>query len=1359
MYTDYNQYPWHHQYPPTNHGIISPNQHQHPQQNTMHSSKMPYYGNSAFDTNNNNNLKVSRQMSVTQIIQIGVLGILLFILATVFLVLPYITGNTYWSQYFIKYYAQSSSELWFGLRFVCVLLVGYYSTNVLFGGGANAIIPGAYAANIGHIGLPQGSQGSLLNSSSPSRISRIEDLLNKGGVLNSPVSAGGGKLSRESADEFVGLLPTLLKKEISGDMKGTTGHHNSSLAASGVVEKKGHDGYIARQHKAEAEDPAPKPKVSNQSSQDLEDINDLPAANRRKKKTLTSQAAGHENSIEKDFTDEGHDTGFIWKESDLQERNMYEKIFFHGGSSGGADPIRKWVAEYTDSKLKPVATKEVVELFCADDGLDFVNLGEKLKLDGIGGKVVEKDSSGKNDGARQLEKIVEINAAGDVISEITAAEILEQGDGYLEKLKFGGNAAGEETSTSVKMHFEKTDTVMTLRLKNVTGVEVIEAGQNFSAARHLHMKKDEVNPTQRMHFYDKTTNRELVKVVAPNSHTPGGNKIMMGARDIIENQVPPGAQLHFKPYAEGYVVLDCKLGVRSFVEKEAKSKKERPDLYARAVKKFDQTFFAKNFTAEEIAAESITKFRWMQINDAFTTTREQGFRIDGCSGGSQHTNLQKQVQRASTSIDGIVEFLCKDYIDLVLHSLHDSGGAALNTAKSIASKFITQLKEMRNDLEFNSEFFRTHEIVGSSLLLVADKNGNCGLHLIDLAKTNEIPKELLEGGDYDHRGEWSPGNHADGFLKGMDNMIACFEKVMIQFEKSERPGAATPIHDVLSLSNDQSRSDSITSHHSELDGKPQLRRTQQSESSRSTVAPTDSRSTAMDGSRNTLLQLQVRNSDDSIGSGANWQTDHESHAAVGTVVGATLVITKEFVENLTHEKSLAELYNVMTNWNVLCRSAKIFHQSIKESSASASASTSTTSTPKMELQQYLVHRSSSNNNTHRNTNTNFENGQTKTTSRAANNYSRSNSISLTNSNSNRNTGTIVDRKNNSIVNWNHILTDQEPLTTIAEQPFSPTTISDESPTSNDVGEKKLISNKTGRVEKDFKGKPRIYYNDANIMENLQENQITTGYMGDAAAATTPSLIAKEDQVDLSVASSVANSKELSISYGTSGRNSSANTGNTGNAFPRKTLSWGSSDSGTIITKGRDDAMKISTLTSTNSSPGSIVGIAGDTTTAGEKEESKSTIRRESKRDMMSSYSYGSSRPSQNHVATMSMSTNATQSFSSESQDLSGLGGKLKKWDINVGGSQKTGAGANSFKNSITGGNVGNIQLLTQANITELEIEIANMEIEIKKRMLEMLKNNQQQQKLHRDDFEVSYADKGGTENGGSIARAYVVATS
>lgn len=59
------------------------------------------------------------------------------------------------------------------------------------------------------------------------------------------------------------------------------------------------------------------------------------------------------------------------------------------------------------------------------------------------------------------------------------------------------------------------------------------------------------------------------------------------------------------------------------------------------------------------------------------------------------------------------------------------------------------------------------QLIGSSLLFVYDSSGLTGIHMIDFGKTIQLP----QGANVDHRSEWVEGNHEDGYLWGLDNLI------------------------------------------------------------------------------------------------------------------------------------------------------------------------------------------------------------------------------------------------------------------------------------------------------------------------------------------------------------------------------------------------------------------------------------------------------------------------------------------------------------------------------------------------------------------------------------------------------------
>lgn len=78
----------------------------------------------------------------------------------------------------------------------------------------------------------------------------------------------------------------------------------------------------------------------------------------------------------------------------------------------------------------------------------------------------------------------------------------------------------------------------------------------------------------------------------------------------------------------------------------------------------------------------------------------------------------------------------------------------------------------------HSEFFKTHEIIGSSLLFLHDRR-HASCWLIDFAKTDTLP----DGITINHKNNWEVGNHEDGYLIGLNNIIELFTAVAKEMEK------------------------------------------------------------------------------------------------------------------------------------------------------------------------------------------------------------------------------------------------------------------------------------------------------------------------------------------------------------------------------------------------------------------------------------------------------------------------------------------------------------------------------------------------------------------------------------------------
>lgn len=69
-------------------------------------------------------------------------------------------------------------------------------------------------------------------------------------------------------------------------------------------------------------------------------------------------------------------------------------------------------------------------------------------------------------------------------------------------------------------------------------------------------------------------------------------------------------------------------------------------------------------------------------------------------------------------------------------------------------------------------YFLRFQVIGSSLLFVHDEN-NASVWLIDFAKTIILPSDVK----INHSSEWIVGNHEDGYLIGLNNLIDVFTEL------------------------------------------------------------------------------------------------------------------------------------------------------------------------------------------------------------------------------------------------------------------------------------------------------------------------------------------------------------------------------------------------------------------------------------------------------------------------------------------------------------------------------------------------------------------------------------------------------
>lgn len=203
-------------------------------------------------------------------------------------------------------------------------------------------------------------------------------------------------------------------------------------------------------------------------------------------------------------------------------------------------------------------------------------------------------------------------------------------------------------------------------------------------------------------------------------------------------------------------VMDIKMGCRTFLESEVSNKTLRPDLYQKMIK-VDPTAP----TAEEHELQAITKLRYMLFREAMSSSHTKGFRIEALRLKGKAPMKDLKTVRTSEQISSTIQQF-------------------LDAKKSAQKEILKRLKYMRSVME-KSEFFQTHEIVGSSVFIIYDEV-KVGCWLIDFAKSRPLPAN----NKVNHRSEWIPGNREEGLLMGMDELINSFESIQQKQSNSRR---------------------------------------------------------------------------------------------------------------------------------------------------------------------------------------------------------------------------------------------------------------------------------------------------------------------------------------------------------------------------------------------------------------------------------------------------------------------------------------------------------------------------------------------------------------------------------------------
>ncbi|XP_044278587.1 inositol-trisphosphate 3-kinase B-like isoform X3 [Varanus komodoensis] len=193
-------------------------------------------------------------------------------------------------------------------------------------------------------------------------------------------------------------------------------------------------------------------------------------------------------------------------------------------------------------------------------------------------------------------------------------------------------------------------------------------------------------------------------------------------------------------------IMDCKMGTRTYLEEELSKPPQWPaarrDLYQKMVKVDPQAP-----TAQEHQLGAVTKARYMQWREATSSSATLGFRIEGITveGGMVQRDF-KQV-RSQEQIVGLLLTFTRSRPDVL-------------------SSYMARLESMRSALQ-ESAFFKTHEVIGSSLLFLHDRKGQASVWMIDFGKTLPTPANS----PLHHDVAWTHGNHEDGYLIGLRNLL------------------------------------------------------------------------------------------------------------------------------------------------------------------------------------------------------------------------------------------------------------------------------------------------------------------------------------------------------------------------------------------------------------------------------------------------------------------------------------------------------------------------------------------------------------------------------------------------------------
>uniref|UniRef100_H3ANH0 Kinase n=2 Tax=Latimeria chalumnae TaxID=7897 RepID=H3ANH0_LATCH len=202
-------------------------------------------------------------------------------------------------------------------------------------------------------------------------------------------------------------------------------------------------------------------------------------------------------------------------------------------------------------------------------------------------------------------------------------------------------------------------------------------------------------------------------------------------------------------------VMDCKMGVRTYLEEELTKARKKPslrkDMYMKMIEVDPDAP-----TAAEREQRAVTKPRYMQWRETISSTATLGFRIEGIK--EEDGTVNRDFKKTKTKEQVIEAFQ-----------------TFIKGNRNILRRYLNRLKDMRAALEI-SPFFKTHEVIGSSLLFIHDQKEQANVWMIDFGKTTPLP----EGQVLSHTSRWEEGNREDGYLWGLDNLINILSEMLLR---------------------------------------------------------------------------------------------------------------------------------------------------------------------------------------------------------------------------------------------------------------------------------------------------------------------------------------------------------------------------------------------------------------------------------------------------------------------------------------------------------------------------------------------------------------------------------------------------